>query len=367
MPYELPIPEFLTETEEEIHQRMLEKAPPGISTKEGDFFWDATRPAAIEKAQLVQLQMPALMRLFFVQTSYGQYLDYLGQPRGVTRLKATPATGDIHFTGSPGTVISEGSVIATLAIGNAPAIMFETTEEAIIDGEGEATARARCAEPGTTGNVPAGVIVLMADPIEGITDVVNPEPFTGGTEIEEDDAFRQRILEAVRLPATSGNMHHYKMWAKEVPGIGDAKVFPLWDGPGTVKVVVIDGNKRAASPELVDAVAAHIEIERPIGADVTVAAAVEKEVSITADITLAHGYAIDQVQPLYEEAVTEYLKSIAFIEVYVSYAQLGKILLETTGVGDYANLEINGSASNVLLEDEETPVMGIVTLGCDGA
>ncbi len=362
MPYELPIPDYLNEDEETIHQRMLEKAPPGVDTSEGSFFWDTTRPGAIEKAQLVQLQLQSLLQLFFVQTSYGEYLDYLGQARGVTRLPATSATGNVKFVGQPGILIKAGTQVTTQSSTNAPAITFKTTEEGVINAEGEVVVRAECTEPGTAGNVPAGVIVLMAEPIEGITAVTNPDPFTGGTDVEDDDSFRERILDAWRLPVTSGNRYHYKFWAKEVPGVGDVKVFPLWDGPGTVKVVIVDGNKRAASPELLDAVTAHIEDERPIGAEVTVASVAEEQINIAADVTLAGGYAIVQVQQLYEEAVTNFFKEIALVETYVSYAQLGKILLETPGVGDYSNLLVNGAVNNTLLGEEEVPVLGTVTL-----
>jgi len=360
--YELPIPDYLNEDEETIHRRMLEKAPPGIDTSEGSFFWDTTRPGAVEKAQLVQFTLQNLLQIFFVQTSYGQYLDYLGQVRGVTRLPATPSTGKVKFTGQPGTLIKAGTRVSTQSSANSPAIIFETTESGVIDEQGEVTVSAVCTEAGAIGNVPAGVIVLMVEPVEGVTSVTNPEPFTGGTDIEDDDAFRERILDAWRLPITSGNKHHYKFWAKEVPGVGDAKVIPLWDGPGTVKVVIVDGNKRAASPELLDAVTAHIEDERPIGATVTVASAAEKQINIAANITLASGYAIAQVQQLYQEAVVSFFREIALVETYVSYAQLGKLLLETPGVGDYSGLLVNGAADKVLLGEEEIPVLGAVTL-----
>lgn len=362
MAYELPIPDFLKEDEETIHQRMLEKAPPGIDVREGSFFWDATRPGALEKARLIQFQLQNMLQIFFVQTSYGTYLDYLGQARGVTRLPATSATGNVKFVGQPGILVKAGTQVATQSSTNAPAITFKTTEEGVINAEGEVVVRAECAEPGTAGNVPAGVIVLMLDPVNGVTAVTNPEPFTGGTDTENDDAFRERILVAWRLPVTSGNKHHYKFWAKEVPGVGDAKVIPLWDGPGTVKVVIVDGNKRAASPELLDAVTAHIEDERPIGATVTVASAAEKQINIAANITLASGYAIAQVQELYQDTVTNFFKEIALVETYVSYAQLGKLLLETPGVGDYSGLLANGAANKVLLGEEEIPVLGAVTL-----
>jgi uncharacterized phage protein gp47/JayE len=359
--YELPIPDYLNENEETIHQRMLEKAPPGIDTSEGSFFWDATRPGAIEKAQLVQFTLQNLLQIFFVQTSHGQYLDYLGQVKGVTRLPATPSTGKVKFAGQPGTLIKVGTRISTQSSANSPAIIFETTESGVINEQGEVTVSVACTEAGTIGNVPAGTIVLMVEPVEGVTSVTNPEPFTGGTDIEDDDAFRERILAAYDEPL-SGAKKDYIRWAREVPGVGDAKVFPLWNGPGTVKVVIIDGNKRAANSELLDAVTTHIEERRPIGAEVTVASATEKQINITANVSLAIGYTIAQVQQLYEEAVINFLKQIALVETYVSYAQLGKILLETAGVGDYSNLLVNGAVNNVLLGEEEMPVLGTVIL-----
>lgn len=362
MPYDLPIPDYLNEDEETIHQRMLQKVPPGISKIEGDFFYDATRPGAVGKAQLVQFTLQNLLMLFFVQTSHGIYLDCLGQPRGVTRLQPTHSTGVVMLIGQPGTIISVGSVVTTQSSIEAPVVSFETIEEATIGGNGEVLLRAMCTEPGTEGNVPAGVITLMTEPIEGVSAVTNPEPLTGGTDEEDDDSLRERVLDAWRLPATSGNKYHYKMWAREVPGVGDAKVFPVWDGPGTVKVVIVDGSKRAASPELIDTVFNHIEEKRPIGAGVTVASAIEKQINITTDVTLAGGHNIPQVKEVFEQAVVEFFKGIALTEGYVSYARLGGILLEIPGVGDYTNLKVNGGTGNVLLGEDETPVLGAVTL-----
>jgi uncharacterized phage protein gp47/JayE len=60
--------------------------------------------------------------------------------------------------------------------------------------------------------------------------------------------------------------------------------------------------------------------------------------------------------------VTNFFKEIALVETYVSYAQLGKLLLETPGVGDYSGLLANGAANKVLLGEEEIPVLGAVTL-----
>ncbi|PKB52312.1 hypothetical protein CRH03_25265 [Clostridium sp. HMb25] len=51
----------------------------------------------------------------------------------------------------------------------------------------------------------------------------------------------------------------------ECNGVGAAKVFPLADGPGTVKVVIADEDRSGASAALINKVKEHIEGLRPIG------------------------------------------------------------------------------------------------------
>ena len=47
--------------------------------------------------------------------------------------------------------------------------------------------------------------------------------------------------------------------AKEVERRGDAKCIPLWNGAGTVKVIIINADKQAADAALINAVKNHIE------------------------------------------------------------------------------------------------------------
>ena len=43
-------------------------------------------------------------------------------------------------------------------------------------------------------------------------------------------------------------------WANEIAGVGGVEVAPLWKGPGTVGLYLIDTDKRAASQDIVNAV-----------------------------------------------------------------------------------------------------------------
>lgn len=347
---------FEDQTYEAIMKRLLSNVPDALDKREGSFIWDALSPAALELAQLY-MQLDLVLQWGFAQTTYGQYLDYRAEEHGLTRKPATKATGQVIITGASGTVVPAGSLFATEA-----GVQFQTVADATIGETGTATADIEAVEAGSSGNVPAGAITQIPVSIAGVTAVTNPTATSRGTDEESDVDLLARLLERVRNPATSGNAAHYKQWALEVSGVGDAKVLPLWNGPGTVKVVIIDSNKQPASSELVTAVANHIEEVRPIGATVTVESATGLEIDISATVTLATGAVLTEVQTSFEVALTAYLQQIAFRQNYVSYAQVGSLLLDTPGVLDYSGLTLNGGTGNVSIGDTEVAILGTVTL-----
>lgn len=113
--------------------------------------------------------------------------------------------------------------------------------------------------------------------IDGVISVTDPAPFGGGAQIESDDSFRNRILEKIRRPITSGNRNHFIHWAKQVSGVGGAKCLGAEVcGPGKVKVIVLSDRYDAPDEVILSNVKKHIETERQIGADVEVVAAAPK-------------------------------------------------------------------------------------------
>ena len=188
--------------------------------------------------------------------------------------------------------------------------------------------------------------------------------------IESDDDFRDRIIQKAQTPATSGNKYHYLNWALEVTGVGSAKVFPETNlnsehQNGCVKIVIVDSNKHGATEELIEETYKHIEECRPIGATIFVVSAKEKAINVTANISIISGLILGNVQTEFKTLLTEYLESVAFSATYISIAKIGNILLNTTGIIDYKNLEVNGLTSNITLGNEEIAVFGGCELGSD--
>ena len=243
-------------------------------------------------------------------------------------------------------------------------MQFAAAVETVIEGEGNVLVTAIIA--GISGNVGAGSITMIPKTIQGITACTNLEPARGGYAAESDSALRERYYEALRTPATSGNIYHYKQWAKAVSGVGDAKVYPLWAGDNTVQVVIINDNMQPADDTLIKSVQDYIDPESngtgegqaPIGAYCTVTSAEALLVNISVKLILQEGYSTVEI----DGAVKEYLKEIAFKQNYVSYGRIGNAILDVTGVKDYENLLINDGTANIIVPDKSVAVLGEVVI-----
>jgi len=355
---------FEDRTEEKIKQEMLDNISNELDKGEHTFIHDSISAASIKFAESY-INLNVVARKLDVENLEGEELEkFVYQRTGITRKPAVKATTTVIIMGQEGAKISKGDLVG------ADTVNFASLEDKTIDESGKMMVLVECEKAGNIGNVPAGAIRYFPISIPGLTSVTNPEAVTNGYDAESDGELRQRYYERIRTPATSGNKYHYINWAKEVPGVGDARVDPLWAGPNTVKVIIIDSNKQPADNELVAEVQEYIdpditglgEGQAPIGAFCTVVSATGKEVNINVTIIRDPNYSIDQVKASIENNITEYLKSIAFKQDIVSYAHIGAIILDSEGVLDYENLKINGGTSNISVGYEEVAILGTVTI-----
>lgn len=342
---------FENQTFETILGRMLDRISDDMDKREGSIIYDALAPAAMELAQMYT-ELDVVLRLAFGETSTGGYLDKRAADFGVYRKQATPAVRKGIFT-------DENDVPFNIPIGSRFRLndMVYVAIEKITDGQ----FRMQAETPGSAGNQEYGNL-LPIEPIEGLGTATLADVLIPGEDEESDESLRKRFLQKVREPGTSGNTADYKQWATKVAGVGAAKVTPLWNGPGTVKVTIVNTDMQPATNELVAQVQEYIEQVRPIGATVTVTSATGKPIDVSANVVLASGYTLQNVQDAFAASLDKHLKEIAFSMTYVSYAKIGTLLLSTPGVIDYNGLTVNGGTANVALQDEEVPVRGGVLI-----
>lgn len=280
----------------------------------------------------------------------GTYADGM-----VTFGRATPAQNNI--------IIPGGTLVNTSPDVGGNIIEFTTINDSMIpSGELTVDVPIKCTRVGYI-YIPSGELNIMPNPIMSIEYVLNKQSIEGGTNVEDDASVIERYYERLRTPATSGNVYHYLGWAKEVPGIGDAKVVPLWNGRGTVKVIVIDSNRNPANDKLIQNVFDHIESVRPIGARVTVVSAAAKNISISADVRIVDGHTIQDIQDRFIDDINKYRMEVAFKDEYISHAAIGNILFNTVGVLDYDGLLLDGAMQNIVLADDEIPIFDSIQLG----
>lgn len=309
-------------------------------------FWEAL--------QALRAQVP----ISFVDETSGAYIDKAAAAYGITRKPGTPASVDVTFTGTANAVVPAGTMCVT-----ADGLGFLTDEELTLGEDGSGTVPATSDDVGAVYNVPAQAIVTTQESVAGVSGVTNDAAAAGGTDPETDAALFARLDAYRKTPPTSGNDRHYHQWALEVNGIGAASVIRCWDGPGTVKVIVADMELRPVEEDKVAEVAAYIETQRPVTAEVTVESAegvgVQVAVTVETDGTVSK---LNTEQAL-TDRLAEYLGTLAFqTGAEVVYNRVLAIVMGLDGVTDCSGLTVNGGTANVPLDADEVPLLGTVTV-----
>ena len=309
-------------------------------------FWEAL--------QALRAQVP----ISFVDETSGAYIDKAAAAYGITRKPGTPASVDVTFTGTANAVVPAGTMCVT-----ADGLGFLTDEELTLGEDGSGTVPATSDDVGAVYNVPAQAIVTTQESVAGVSGVTNDAAAAGGTDPETDAALFARLDAYRKTPPTSGNDRHYHQWALEVNGIGAASVIRCWDGPGTVKVIVADMELRPVEEDKVAEVAAYIETQRPVTAEVTVESAEGVGVQVAVTVETDGTVSKSNTEQAFTDRLAEYLGTLAFqTGAEVVYNRVLAIVMGLDGVTDCSGLTVNGGTANVPLDADEVPLLGTVTV-----
>jgi len=336
-------------TYENILNDMLSRVKSDVDKREGSIIYDALAPAAYKLAETYFL-LNNYVDLFFIDTTVGEYLDKKALDYGVTRKEARKAIRKIETNGP-------------ISIGTRWGIEDLTyTITEVID---STNYKAECNQAGELGNYYVGQLENI-DNVSGITANLT-DIITSGSNVESDDELRIRIKEQFINPAQDGNAAQYLKWATGYSGIGTAKVFPLWNGPNTVKIAITNSLFKPGEVALVQEFQNYIDPGNkglgngiaPIGSKVTVTGGTKKDINISANIALNEGYS-EVIGAA--EAISNYLSTIVYKKNNVSYMRIGSTLLDCPSIMDISNLKVNGLVSDVILVEDEIPVLNSLNL-----
>ncbi|MGL4402417.1 MAG: baseplate J/gp47 family protein [Fusobacteriaceae bacterium] len=343
----------------EIKNNLLNNMENSLSKIEGSYNYDIASAVAIEFDILYKELEKLEKQLFPWSVTEDEYLEYHLVEFGLTRREAVPAQGFITIEGKPSAIISKDLIV----IGRT-GIKYKTLENGIIISEGKCKVKIQCLENGTVGNCGVGDVQAFEISVPDVYKIYNEDAIDSGYDIEPFREAKKRMEEKARNPAHSGNIFDYTLWAKTVEGVGKVSVFPIWNGPGTVKILISDYNLQPASTELVNDTKIYIEKNRPVGADVTIDSFNPLNVNITFNARVVSGSVTkEELENKIKELIMLSLQDENFTSYNVfSSAKIGRLILDIEGVLDYDDLKINGALSNVDIGNESVVVLGDVSV-----
>lgn len=330
---------------EDIRSEVLAMLPDSLDKHEGSVAYILSVPIAYESAKIMWV-LSQVMNLLMPDTAGDEWLDTVVRNYGVSRRSATKSLRRLKVYGKDATPLSvpigsrfrkdDLSVVVTLE-----------EEVGVYQAEAE--------QEGVIGNQYMGEVLPISN-IAGISSAELSDVLIEATDAESDEALRERFYEHVQSTAFAGNAPAYEETTLGIGGVGAVKVYPVWNGPGTVLLLVGNERGRAATPELVKIVQDYYQPTdapetglAPIGHTVTVATATEVPLTISASISVAEGVSFATVQNQISEAMQEYITSINFSSAIVYISRLTVAALNVVGVLDVQNVAINGLEQNLEL------------------
>ncbi|AGF54549.1 putative phage protein gp47/JayE [Clostridium saccharoperbutylacetonicum] len=352
-------------TEEALRTQMLNAIDSGISKSEGYFVYDAIAPAAKRLAECYST-LDTILKLVFGEPApeipakdYDKFIDEDAARHGLERKQGFYSVGKVTFIGLEGSMIYENSIVQTVE-----GLKYKVISQGKIT-DGKCTLEIKAMELGAKYNVPSNSIVQIPIKINGITSVSNLDPTTSGTDTETSEELLKRIITKEREESSSGNIYDYEKWAMEVSGVEYAKVKALWNGNGTVKVIVAGENGAQLDDTIIQKVKAHIDPQdglgsgkAPIGATVTVVSVMPIEIKVKiSGLVIEDKYNLDDVKLNIKKSLEDYLKKVPAGGT-VKINAVEAVIVMTEGVNDITSIRINDDTKNITTLDENKAALG---------
>ena len=363
-------------TYERLLEDVLNNAPDEIDTRQGSIFYDAVSGILIKIAKLYT-DLDLIAEMTSIATAKNDALDARASEYGMYRQAPTKAKYNVSFDGttpqSGERFYYDGHYF--LLVKNSVRNIYYLEAETAGSSEN---------------NIYVGTPAVPVNTILGLVSATFGTIYENGTDSEEDESFRNRVQEKIAGPAENGNKQHYKTWCESIDGIGVARIFPLWNGPNTVKAVLIDSEGQPCSSSKVSEVQSYIDPATKgytatvdnrtyivgdglgegvanLGAHFTATEAIPLKINVSFAAETTSGAGIDIVKRETTEAIEKYFKSLVLNtrdikEIVVRISTVGAILSGLQTILDYNNLKRNGKPENITLGEDYVPVVGEVSI-----
>lgn len=367
------IPEYYSY--DNILRRMLDNVPDNVDKRVGSIIYDALAPCAGEIAnEYIEIQI--FKDQVYLLTATGDNLDKIGDNYSLPRKQATKALRIAQFTDVNDNLINL-PIGRRFSVPDSDATITYVITKQIETGK----AIVECEQEGTIGNEYFGdILPLFTINNLKIAEIIGTQQ--PAQDIEDDETYRERIRARLNTKSFGGNIADYKEYVLNINGTSEPKVFPVWDGGGTVKISVLDSQYNPISAEFLAQIKEEIDPEEdtgngigiaPIDHKVTVVTPTSILINVEADVLLGEEVEIGTIQSEVEEAISNYLYNIRknwvnndYTSIYIT--QIIAAIMSVDGVlnVDRNTITLNGETEDIILLNDKTnqyvPILGTVEL-----
>ena len=292
-------------TYETILNNMLARVPNTLDKRQGSIIYNALAPSAVE-LQNMYINLDFVLNETFADTASREYLIKRASERGLSPYPATKAIVKGVFTPS------------SLDISPGTRFSLDDLNYSVIEKISSGQYKLECETAGAKANYNFGQLIPI-DYVEGLEYAEITAILIPGEDEETTEAFRNRYFASLNNQAFGGNITDYKQKVNAISGVGGVKVYPTWNGGGTVKLVIVDSDYHVPSATLISTVQTAIDPTgnqgegigiAPIGHVVTVAGATSQTLNISSTFTLETGYTWEDVEASIENTINQYFAEL---------------------------------------------------------
>lgn len=244
---------LFTESPAEIERIMVED----FQNLSGQVLIDADARRMIIKATALGIILAGNRLNVAVRNQHLKYcdeltLDLFAEDKGVEKRRAAQkAVTTIRFT-RIGNLTNAQAIPYGTRVANGQLVFIVTETKSFEIGANTVDIKAECFSEGSFGNGYApGILKTLLDSIPYVSEAINITTTNGGSDLEELEAYRERIRIAPESYSCAGTRGAYEFWAKTADSsISD--VYAYMDSPGTVGIRVLLEGGIIPSQEVLD-------------------------------------------------------------------------------------------------------------------
>lgn len=329
--------------------------------------------ATASVALWIQWLILQVLQMTRAATSSGADLDSWMADFSLTRLPASPASGTVTFSRFNSTVpalIPVGTLVRTTDGTQTFAVTADTTLTgwnqaengyAIPVGIVTLNAPVVAQTAGTSGNVQASAITVLASALAGIDSVLNAAAFTNGIDAESDAAFRLRFqgfmaslsratVFAVGYAITTVQQGlSYTVQENQSP----SGAFQLGNF-----VVVVDDGSGYPSNVLLSMIQQAVEAVRPVGSTFAVFPPTVTQVNVSLTIAVSGGITVTSLTPQIVSVISAYVNALP-VGAPLPLTMIALTAYTTNpNISNVTAITLNGQTLDITV-----PISGVIKIG----